>query len=195
VSTNIQAVVDFDGIWFAWTPSDGPLDIAFEDNQYVRTLWFPTMPYAVSFSATPTPLNGNPFYIANEDGLENGPEIVPLPQGTLSVTATGTTSQLVYVYASSYAFNPFKGAAVMFPEGGDFSITFNAQGLATYDLSFEPGYTTLSSVWFTPDFEEVTPAAVTWGLTAKSGTGVTVEFGGGAPGSTIGVVWGALGLL
>lgn len=167
MSSNIQAVVDFDGLWYTWTPSGGPLTIEFEDAQFVRTLWFPIMPYAVSFSATPTPLHGNPFYIANGTGLENGPEIVPLPQGTDSVTMTGTTAQLVYLYASSYAFNPFKGAAVNYPQGGEFDITFGADGTVSYELAFPTGYTSLTSISFTPDFESVTPAAVTWGADGK----------------------------
>jgi hypothetical protein len=195
MSSNIPSVANFDGVWYPWTPSVGPLDIAFTDGQDVRSLWFPIMPEAVSFSATPTPPNGNPFYIANALGNANGPETVPLPEGTQSVTLTAASTIPIYLFASSYAYNPFKGDAVGLPQAGQFSITFADDGTAMYDLVYPTGYTTGAEVTFTPKFDGVPVAGVTWGLTAESELGVTVQFSGGNPTSTINVGWISLGVV
>ena len=90
----------------SWIPNDGPLVITspFEYHKTIGSLYLPSVDVQISFSATPTPENGNPFYIAKP--VVNNPQTIPMPEGTTSVTLTATSSVKHYVWASSGVFRP-----------------------------------------------------------------------------------------
>lgn len=100
----------------AWVPNDGPLVITLENYQGVQipigSLYLPKADVPISCSATPTPPNGNPFYVVTPS--ENNPQTIPMPAGTMQVTLTATSAETYYVFAASGIFKPLmEGASIV----------------------------------------------------------------------------------
>jgi hypothetical protein len=91
---------------FKWIPNSGPLTVALMNGRVIASLWMPKVDIAVTFSATPTPASGNPFYTASPPSDLTNPQVVEMPPGTLSVQLSGTSSQTYYVWASTGFWRP-----------------------------------------------------------------------------------------
>lgn len=91
---------------YAWIPNDGPLAVTFGGSQAVNALYLSDVDVNISFSAFPTPENGNPFYTAVPPGGQSNPQTVNTPAGTTSVTLSATSASAHYVFAYTGHYRP-----------------------------------------------------------------------------------------
>lgn len=96
---------------FTWVPNDGPLVIDLASfvptpgsAQTIGSIYFPKLDIPVTCAATPTPENGNPFYIAVP--VANNPQTIPVPKGSTTITLTASSASTYYVWASLGIFRP-----------------------------------------------------------------------------------------
>ena len=91
---------------YAWIPNSGTLEVSFSGNQAVNALYLPLVDTNISFSATPDPENGNPFYTATPPADGSNPQVVNTPNGTTTVTLSASASGTHYVFAYTGNFRP-----------------------------------------------------------------------------------------
>jgi len=89
-----------------WVPSNGNLNVSFDNGRSIGSLYMPKVDVPVAFSADPPPTNGNPFYTAEPPSSLSNPQVVPCPTGTTTVTLSASASGTYYVYAYSGIFRP-----------------------------------------------------------------------------------------
>ena len=91
---------------YPWIPNDGELNITLSGNQAVNALYLSLVDTNISFSAFPTPENGNPFYTATPPADGSNPQVVNTPTGTTTVTLSASSSETYYVFAYTGTFRP-----------------------------------------------------------------------------------------
>lgn len=170
------------GLWYAWTPADGPLVITAGQFGTIASLWLPQVETDIAFAST---VGGTPFYTTNQPG----PEIVPLPSGTTTVVLSGTYLGPLYVYATTVSYPPYKDtnmAGIISPG----SVVVAADGSATTHVTLTFPYNTINAIDLTTGFNGTIPVP-TPTLVASYGNKTTDGFDimvtGGAPGSTANV--------
>lgn len=93
------------GEWIAWNLASQPLTITLGTDTQIETLWFPGLPGAVTIKD----VNADTIYVTQASGAE----VVPLPEDETSVSLTCTVSSgMLYVFASSEPFDPFRLGAI-----------------------------------------------------------------------------------
>jgi hypothetical protein len=90
---------------YSWIPNDGALVINWSANA-IGSLYFNKVDFDIAFTATPTPPNGNPFYVTAPPTMESNPQVVPMPLGTTAVSLSGSSSSTYYIIASSNIYKP-----------------------------------------------------------------------------------------
>jgi hypothetical protein len=91
---------------YPWIPNDGELNITLSGNQAVNALYLSLVDTNISFSAFPTPENGNPFYTAHPPTDGSNPQTVNTPTGTTTVTLSAASSGMHYVFAYTGNYRP-----------------------------------------------------------------------------------------
>ena len=89
---------------YSWVPNNGPLVIT-STGPSIGSLYLNNADVQIQFSATPTPPNGNPFYTLIPPGVSN-PQVVPMPQGTTSVSLSATSAETFYILAQNGIYRP-----------------------------------------------------------------------------------------
>lgn len=100
---------------FKWIPNDGPLVVTLENSLgnaiTIGSLYLPNVDVEIEFAASPTPPNGNPFYVASPPSEETNPQTIPMPAGTMQVTLTASSATAHYVFAASGIYRPLMEGA------------------------------------------------------------------------------------
>lgn len=87
------------GFWSTWIPNQGPIGLQLQTGDAINSLWFPQPQAPVTVTAN----NAVMYTVAS-----NLAEVVRVNASTSLVTISGTSSTLMYVYATSDRFRPFK---------------------------------------------------------------------------------------
>ena len=91
---------------YTWVPNNGPLTLSFNNGRSIGSLYLSKLDVPVSCSATPTPENGNPFYIAVPPVGVSNPQVIPCPLGTITVTLSAAASGTYYAFAYTGNYRP-----------------------------------------------------------------------------------------
>jgi len=87
------------GYWSSWIPTQGPLGLRLPTGEAINSLWFPQPQPSIVVTA-----NNAAMYTVTSTGAE----VVRVDAQTTFCTISGTSNSLLYVYATSNRFRPFK---------------------------------------------------------------------------------------